>query len=48
VLDICGKVIGVGQVCVLFSRHSSICIVSVFLDIPAKRVNMIEVLSIPV
>jgi hypothetical protein len=35
VLDINGKVIGVGRVCMLFSRHSSICIVSVFLNIPA-------------
>jgi hypothetical protein len=36
VLDISGKVIEVEQVCVLFSQHSSsssICIVSVFLDI---------------
>jgi hypothetical protein len=34
-LDISGKVIEVGQVCMLFSRHSSICIVAVFLNIPA-------------
>jgi hypothetical protein len=37
-LDISGKFTGVGQVCVLFSRHSSIYIVSVFLDIPAVAV----------
>jgi hypothetical protein len=37
-LDISGKFIGVGQVCVLFSRHSSICIVGVFLNSPAFQV----------
>jgi hypothetical protein len=33
-LDISGKVIGVRQVWVLFSWHTSICIASVFLNIP--------------
>jgi hypothetical protein len=38
-LDISWKVIRVGQVCMLLSGHSSnssICMVSVFPDIPAK------------
>jgi hypothetical protein len=37
VLDISGKVPGVGQVCVLFSLPSSIYIVSLFLHIPTPR-----------
>jgi hypothetical protein len=48
VLDIRGKVIGVGQLCVLLSsgsliRGSHVCIVSVFLDIPAKTVFSVKV-----
>jgi hypothetical protein len=38
VLDFSGKVIGIGQVCMVLSQHSSnfsIFIVSVLLDIPA-------------
>jgi hypothetical protein len=39
VLDISGKVSGVGQVCMVLSQHSSnssICIVSMFPYIPAN------------
>jgi hypothetical protein len=42
-LNISGKVIGVGQVCMVLSQHSSsssICIVSGFPDIPALLVTL--------
>jgi hypothetical protein len=45
VSDISGEIIGVGQVCMVLSQHSSssrICIASVFPDIPANSSNSVR------
>jgi hypothetical protein len=45
-LHISGKVTGVGQIFLLLSHHSSICIVSVFLDIPTGKPPLFSGLSL--